>query len=512
MRNRALLAGAALVVGFAAMTSGVASAADQPISGQATLTNAAPLPRWPNLGQYVDGGFSGLSPVPGTPGDYWTVSDRGPNGEPAAANGNRRPFMAPGFTPTIYRIRPNTTTGEMTIVQRIPLVLPAGQTDTVRADDPRFGGPLNAITGLGNTPLNVGANVPVKDETPTTDLNGDGAVTAADGDLPYDPYGVDTEGVVVDSRDGTFWLVEEYRPSVLHVAADGTILQRYTPAGQSNANLGPAFAAVALSDILPAEFSYRRENRGFEGVAIDPSGTTLYAVVQNGLLTPCNGTDPFSGTAYVAGNNRVFARIAKIDITDPADPVLLGNYLYPFDVKADGSLANVNLRISDLYWAGDDRIVVDERDDADGTAGTGATSTTYKKLYTVDLTAATNLTATPAAHTNCVDAVTQAALASRNVVAGTKTLKLDLSSTAASPEYPISKLEGIVVMTDGRIAVVNDNDFQVNGPRPSTFVVYGAVTPPPDVPEAPFAVLLPIVGAAVGGIVIVGRRRRAART
>jgi hypothetical protein len=506
MRNRAALVGAIALAGLAA-TTGVAGAADQPVAGQATLSNAAPLPKWPTLQQYVDGGFSGLSPVPDTPGDYWTVSDRGPNGEPTAANGTRRPFMAPGFGPTIYRIRPDTATGDMTIVQRIPIMLPAGKVDAVRAADPTFGGPLNQITGLGNTALNAAANVPTKDETPTTDTNADGAVTTADADLPYDPYGLDTEGIVVDSRDGSFWLTEEYRPSVVHVAADGTMLQRYTPAGQSNASLGAAFDAVPLSDILPAEYSYRRENRGFEGVAIDPSGTTLYGVVQNGLLVPCAGNDPFSGTAYVAGNNRVFARIAKIDITNPAAPVLLGDFLYPFDVKADGTLANANLRLSDLFWAGPDRLIVDERDDSDGTAATGQASTTYKKLYTVDLTGATNLKNAAAGDKACVDAVTQAALPARGITAGTKTLTLDVSSTSASPEYPISKLEGVTKLPNGNIAVVNDNDFQVNGPRPSLFVEYGVNAPTPVVPEVGFAVLLPLAGLAVGGVIVLRRRR-----
>ena len=42
-------------------------------------------------------------------------------------------------------------------------------------------------------------------------------------------YGVDSEGVVVDPRDGSFWVPDEYVPSVLHVAPDGDVLGRFVP-------------------------------------------------------------------------------------------------------------------------------------------------------------------------------------------------------------------------------------------------------------------------------------------
>ena len=42
---------------------------------------------------------------------------------------------------------------------------------------------------------------------------------------------------------------------------------------------------MLLNDVLPAEYSDRRDNRGFEGIALSEDGRTLYAIMQNPLAT-----------------------------------------------------------------------------------------------------------------------------------------------------------------------------------------------------------------------------------
>ncbi len=479
-------------------------AADQPLAGQATLVGGQPLPAWGTFPVLTEGGFSGLFPVPGEEGTFWTVSDRGPNGDTFDVSGvTRRPFFAPAFTPSIYKVAVDTATQQMTILTRIPLHLPVGAVDPARAT---VGGPVSNITGFGNTPAlgNPAANVPVPDETPTTDdaATPDGDVDVADPVLPFDPYGLDTEGVVL-AADGTFWLVEEYRPSIIHVAADGTILQRYTPNGQNATNLGASWSAVPLADILPAAYSTRRANRGFEGVAIN--GNTLYAIMQNSLATTC--------AVGVSNNNRSAVRIAKVDITDPANPVLVGDFLYTLDVSGSGNAFNSQIRISDLYWVGPgDKLLVDERDDTAGTAGTGGPSTTRKRIYQVDLTGATNIQSLSAANQDCIDALKPADVLLRGATPGTKTLVLDVGATTLSPEYPFAKLEGLVKRANGNFATMNDNDFNIvisgNGSiaTPMTFtagttatkyIEYGTGTSA-QVPESRLVVLLPVSVLALG--------------
>ena len=57
---------------------------------------------------------------------------------------------------------------------------------------------------------------------------------------------MDTEAIALDSRDGSFWLGEEYGPSIVHAAADGTLLMRITPKG-----LGLSMPGVTVRELLP---------------------------------------------------------------------------------------------------------------------------------------------------------------------------------------------------------------------------------------------------------------------
>ena len=92
---------------------------------------------------------------------------------------------------------------------------------------------------------------------------------------------MDTEGIAYDTRDGSYWLGEEYGPSILAVAADGTLLMRITPKG-----LGLAMNGVAVRELLPNVYMMRKPNRGFEGIAISPDGSRLFVMLQSPLLNP----------------------------------------------------------------------------------------------------------------------------------------------------------------------------------------------------------------------------------
>jgi len=78
----------------------------------------------------VEGGWSAFAPIDDT--TYWTVSDRGPNGQPSVNGQTRRTFLAPGFTPTIYKVAIGAG-GALSVVQRIPLHLKAGASDPTRS-------------------------------------------------------------------------------------------------------------------------------------------------------------------------------------------------------------------------------------------------------------------------------------------------------------------------------------------------------------------------------------------
>ena len=74
----------------------------------------------------VEGGWSAFAPIDDH--TYWTVSDRGPNGQPTVGGATRRTFLTPGFTPTIYKVA-IADNGSLSVLQRIPLHLKAGAVD-----------------------------------------------------------------------------------------------------------------------------------------------------------------------------------------------------------------------------------------------------------------------------------------------------------------------------------------------------------------------------------------------
>src|SRR5262249_50921633 len=134
----------------------------------------------------VEGGWSAFAAIDDN--TYWTVSDRGPNGQPTVTGQTRRTFLAPAFTPTIYKVRIEAN-GSLTVLQRIPIKLKAAT--PARA---AVGGPANEVTGL---PQIATAAQATAAGLPTATLNAskDEVPYAADGVtlLGTDPYGIDSE-------------------------------------------------------------------------------------------------------------------------------------------------------------------------------------------------------------------------------------------------------------------------------------------------------------------------------
>lgn len=371
----------------------------------------------------TEGGFSGLDPIDPFGLTYWTISDRGPNGIVNVAGKARRTFLAPAFTPTIYRVGVNPFDRSLRILQRIPLHLPKGAVDPARAV---VGGNPNEITGLYNTEADPANGIAVADEK---SYNADATVA-----LPTDPYGLDTEAVQQDPRDGSFWISDEYRPSLIHVSKNGTLLSRIIPSGTSIAGHG----AVALKAILPNEFKSLRQNRGIEGATISPDGKTLWAILQNTLNIKASPAD----------NVKLYRniRLVEIDIRNADNPVLKRELIYRMDQlsSTDPDLQD-QLRISELTYQGRDRLLVDERDDT----RLGAN----KVLYSINLKGATDVRSTDLTG---IEAADDAALAARGIKPVVKTPYVDFGAAG----YPWDKLEGIGLLFGGRlVATIDDDDF-----------------------------------------------------
>jgi len=326
------------------------------------------------------------------------------NGENEAA------FPLPKFTPRLVKLKLDGD--KLTVSDTIMLRLPEGFTDPITKS--------REITGL-----------------PAFDGSGEDAYSP-DGKqaLGIDPNGVDTESLALDRRDGSFWIGEEYGPSILHVSADGTILTRLVP-GTRNIDA----PGENVKQILPAEFARRKPNRGFEGLSISPDGSRVFAIVQSPLMNPDKRTAEESRNV----------RMVVLDTTDATNPKVAGMYLYQTEIASDvGAKTQDDLKIGDITALSNTRILVGERDSADGGV--------HKKVYLIDLSDATDITGKDdVGGGKTPEQASESDLRAAGINYVKKSMAVDLAKLGFRPD----KFEGLALVDPTTIAVVNDNDFGI---------------------------------------------------
>lgn len=356
------------------------------------------------------GGFSGLyfDGVNARNGrlQFITHTDRGPNADPIDTNNDgvtERPFALPNFTPEWVRFEVDPATGQVSALKRIKLR---------GADGKR-------LTGLANREGAAGlANA---DEIPI-DVNGN--------TLSYSPFGGDFEGVV-KAPDGSYWMADEYRPSIYHFDAKGKLIDRFVPEG-SNAG-----GVTTGTEALPAVFGQRRANRGFEAIAYQDG--KVYAFIQSPIDNPDVADD---------ASSKASANVRILEF-DPATGTTTGQYVYELELGGSD-------KIGDAVAIGGGRFLVLERDDATGPSA-------QKKVFTIDLSGATNINGTAIADATTgvtIESLDTAGLASNNVTPVSKTLYVDL---VAAGYEAYDKPEGLALVDNDTIAVINDNDFGLAG-------------------------------------------------
>jgi 2',3'-cyclic-nucleotide 2'-phosphodiesterase (5'-nucleotidase family) len=387
----------------------------------ATVNSSNPTQTTP--GQEIKlGGFSGLV-FEGVAANgnlkFITHTDRGPNGEPGDQG---RPFALPNFQPQLIRFELNQASGQITFTERIGLSRPDG----------------TPLTGLPNL-QNGATGTAFTDEVPV-DLFGNR--------LQNDPLGGDFEGLAV-AGDGAFWLVDEYRPAIYHFNQQGRLLDRFIPKGAPTDNSN--FGTPALPDI----YAQRRNNRGFEAVALE--GNKLYAFIQSAIDNPDTATD---ATSRASRN----LRILEFDISTKS---VTGEYLYILDDISGSGNARTD-KIGDAVSLGNGKFLVVERDDRSGTNAN-------KLLYEIDLKGATNISTAAHPTGKTIEQLTVAELSAANLRPVAKRL---VTNAAALGYTGIEKLEGLARIDANTIALINDNDFGIGGSTAKDGVLSGATVPP----------------------------------
>lgn len=378
------------------------------------------------VGQEINlGGLSGLFfEQTGDDGKLYfiTTPDRGPNGEPTDVDGDgleERPFPLPDYQPRLVRFSLDQSSGEIEIVEEIFLTRPSE-------------GELIPLTGLPNLQANQLGSA-YTDEDPV-DLFGK--------PLPNDPFGADLEGVVV-APDSTYWLSDEYRPAIYHFDTNGVLIDRFIPVGTAAA--AGAEAGTFGTETLPEVYAQRRVNRGFEALAFNTDNGKLYAWIQS----PIDNPDVSDAEAEAAGESSDFnsrnSTVVRILEIDPSDGTPSGEYVYFIE---GGSVD----KIGDAVYASDDKFYVIERDSAVGEEAN-------KFIFTVDLSEATNILGTElsmATDEDALEGLTQAELEDLGVEPVGKTELVDLPAVGYLAG---DKPEGLALLPNGDLAVINDNDF-----------------------------------------------------
>ena len=295
------------------------------------------------------------------------------------------------------------------------------------------GGVLNYDTRAQRFALDIGANGSISNFRVLETVKFSNAGAAMNGLAP-NPTSVlgnafDPEGIVVNPRTSTLLVSDEYGPSLLEFNRAGQLLRRYT----TPANLVPRSAAGVPNFAGDAgNTKGKRNNRGFEGLAISPDGRFAYAMVQSGMLDE-------------GGSNGLFSRIVKFDTSTG---LAVAQYAYRMETAAQGR------GISALVALGGERFMVLERNNRG--IGVGATlANADKAVFEIDLAGAVDVSNT----------VLTNAFAG-GVSKSAKVLDLDTNTLAALGNLSPEKWEGLAVgpqLANGQYMLLagTDSDYSV---------------------------------------------------
>lgn len=304
----------------------------------------------PYLGEQPVQGFSSM--VPAADGTWWALTDNGYAWRTNSAD----------FQLAMYRldVRPADPGG--------PVIL-----ETVLLRDPDRHIPWTIVCDPGHGAALPDFSFNVMPSPPPA-CGGEPARRVLTG-FDFDPESF------VRATDGTFWVGEEFGPFLLHVAADGRVLEPPVPVPGVRSPQSPL---LAITDRAHAEAPTVAASRGFEGVAISPDGSRLYALLEGAVA----GDDARDLRIYVFDvGRRAFVGFLRMRLERPSQRVNLapltdasGTRVYPGAVAPPAGPVS----IGELKAVNDRELLVIERDNH----GDDLTAPRFKKVFLLDLSRA----------------------------------------------------------------------------------------------------------------------------
>jgi hypothetical protein len=353
--------------------------------------------------------------------EFYAITDRGPNGDGptapvpngAGATNISKVFPAPSFAPSFGIVRIGKTGA--VLASSLPLKIDAGKKVTG----------LPPQTGVGAT-----------GETPLTDRYVFNAAKAN-----YDANGLDPETLVLDKARNVLWTSDEYGPFIARInIATGVIEKKYAP-GSGAAD-------------LPQVLALRRPNRGMEGLTLDVASGKLHGFLQS-PIDPKDGAGKSIQAKPPGGSKTDVRHIAKFTRWLEFDPATETSklYAYPIDGSQYDKDRTGNAKLGDVVSLGNGRFIVIEQ------GARKSDGKVFNKLMLVELPANATDISGPANDYNLeISSITQAISVGADysaVVTMRKTELLDLNALGWLAE----KAEGLTVVDDQTLALVNDNDF-----------------------------------------------------
>jgi hypothetical protein len=279
--------------------------------------------------------------------------------------------------------------------------------------------------------------------------------TLLNGDAQTLGRSFDPEGLAI-GRNGHLYVADEYGPSLYEFDRRGRFVRSF----DIPENLRPrqTDGRPNYSDGRPTIAAGRQDNRGFEGLSLNASGTRLYGVMQDPLVNEGANND---------GRRSRWVRVVEFDIASGRSTA---QYAYPLETIASlnaidpdtaddfsATQQGRSIGLSAIQALSDHEFLVLERDNR----GLGVELTAkpvHKRIYRIDLRGASDIAAVSLAGSNDLPA---------GVVPVSKRPETDLLATlrSAGSEVP-EKLEGLAIgprlLSGGRMALIgSDNDYSV---------------------------------------------------
>lgn len=349
-------------------------------------------------------GFSAVIAGP-KPGTYLVISD---NGFGAKAN-------SPDYVLRIYAVEPDFTTGRV-----FPVNIKTGERLTnfnrqsfIELNDTNRKINFPIVADTANYP---GSNIPVSQAIKKNRL-----LTGGDFDIES----------FRQASDGTYWLGDEFGPFLLHVGQNGELLD--TPIPLPNIlKIGkldfvkspdhPDFANLPNENarIVAANLS---GSRGFEGMALNRSGTKLYPMLEGAIKND---------------EQRSRLLIHEFDLKTR-------QYTRAFFYK----LEKANYAIGELTAINDTEFIVIERDNNQGDPNNPAfkTPAQFKHLYKINITK--------------LDAdgfVEKESLADLLKISDPKRIG-GSATTNGTFTFPFVTIESVLPVDTRTLLVINDNNY-----------------------------------------------------